>query len=93
MATAQQLLGLIRSHAKGDDDRFIALTVQLAVSEERKGHVKLAEELRRLADEARERAPTASGAAAKPVPIVAPRGDLAGLKEWMCFDDRRATMP
>jgi AAA+ superfamily predicted ATPase len=82
MATAQQLLGLIRSHAKGDDDRFIALTVQLAVSEERKGHLKLAEELRRLAEEARERGPgerTPPASHSRPVPIVAPRGDLAGL--------------
>lgn len=79
MATAQQLLGLIRSHAKGDDDRFIALTVQLAVSEERKGHLKLAEELRRLADEARERGPIDRAKRVQAVPIVAPRGDLAGL--------------
>jgi AAA+ superfamily predicted ATPase len=82
MATAQQLLGLIRSHAKGDDDRFIALTVQLAVSEERKGHLKLAVELRRLAEEAQERGPserTPPASHSRPVPIVAPRGDLAGL--------------
>lgn len=79
MATAQQLLGLIRSHAKGDDDRFIALTVQLAVSEERKGHLKLAEELRRLAEEARERGPIDRAKRVQAVPIVAPRGDLAGL--------------
>lgn len=81
MATAHQLLGLIRSHAKGDEERFVALTVQLASSEERKGHTKLAEELRRLAEEARGRAHhTAPGASPnRPVPIVAPRGELAGL--------------
>jgi AAA+ superfamily predicted ATPase len=82
MATAQQILGLIRSHAKGDEERFVALTVQLASSEEKKGHLKLAEELRQLADEARNRAQTPSvksGAAPRPVPIVSPRGELAGL--------------
>lgn len=82
MATAQQLLGLIRSHAKGDDERFVALTVQLAVSEERKGHQKLASELRLLAEEAGRRklgAPTDTSRSPSAVPIVAPRGELAGL--------------
>lgn len=81
MATAQQILGLIRSHAKGDEERFVALTVQLASSEEKKGRHKLAEELRRLADEASSRAPSPSpqGAGTRAVPIVAPRGELAGL--------------
>lgn len=82
MATAQQILGLIRSHAKGDEERFVALTVQLASAEEKKGHVKLADELRKLAEEARARAQTPSpkaGSTIRPVPIVAPRGELAGL--------------
>lgn len=80
MATAQQMLGLIRSHAKGDEERFVALTVQLASSEEKKGHTKLAEELRRLAEEARDRATHSTGPSVqRPVPIVAPRGELASL--------------
>jgi AAA+ superfamily predicted ATPase len=81
MATAQQILGLVRSYAKGDEERFVALTIQLASSEERKGHTKVAEELRHLAEEARGRGLPAVSAPAshRPVPIVAPRGELAGL--------------
>lgn len=81
MATAHQILGLVRSYAKGDEERFAALTIQLASSEERKGHTKMAEELRRLVEEARGRGLPALSAPAphRPVPIVAPRGELAGL--------------
>lgn len=78
MPTANQLLGLIRSHAQGDEERFHALTLQLAASEERKGHHKLAEELKQLADAAAKRRQGVP-ATRSPTPIVAPRGDLAGL--------------
>ncbi len=78
MPTASQLLALIKSHAQGDEDRFHALTLQLAVSEERKGHGKLAEEIRQLAEAALKRRQDAAPGV-RPVPIVAPRGDLAGL--------------
>lgn len=79
MPTASQLLALIKSHAQGDEDRFHALTLQLAVSEERKGHRKLAEEIRQLAEAAEKRRQDATPPTKRPVPIVAPRGDLAGL--------------
>lgn len=78
MPTAQQLLGLIKSHAAGDEERFHALTMQLAASEERRGHAKLAEELRQLAERAlAER--NAKSDSDKLVPMVRPRGDLASV--------------
>ena len=46
MASAQQLIGLIKSHAEGNEDRFIDLAMQLAAAEEQKGHKRLAEQLR-----------------------------------------------
>lgn len=83
MATAQQLLGLIRSHANGDEERFHALTVQLAAAERQRGHVKLADELRRLADQAlvkgREPGSKEPSSARSATPIVSPRGELSGL--------------
>ncbi|WP_029010561.1 AAA family ATPase [Azospirillum halopraeferens] len=83
MATAQQLLGLIRSHARGDEERFHALTLQLAASEDRKGHKKLAGELRNLAEETLAKSQATIGLRTpptkRPTPIVAPRGELAGL--------------
>ncbi|MCL6521430.1 MAG: ATP-binding protein [Firmicutes bacterium] len=76
MPTAEQLKALIRTHAEGDDERFYAVALQLAAREARQGHTKLAQELRDLVDEVRARPKSLP---AKPVPIVQPRGELAGL--------------
>lgn len=74
MASAQQLIGLVKSHAEGDADRFFDLAMQLSASEEQKGHIRLAEQLRQWA-EAGQKAP----APRQPhvTTIAAPRGDLA----------------
>ena len=74
MASAQQLIGLVKSHAEGDADRFYDLAMQLSASEEQKGHTRLAEQLRQWA-EAGQKAPDKP----KPeiTPLAAPRGDLA----------------
>ena len=79
MPTAAQLLGLVKSHAQGDEERFHALTLQLAASEQRRGHTKLAEDLRRLAEAALAQRQSAPESGGKPIPLVRPRGDLAGL--------------
>ena len=80
MATADQVKALIQSHSDGDDIRFLAIALQVAAQAERNGHTKFAQELRGLVDKTRERA-KAQGlvAGAKPIPMVQPRGELAGL--------------
>ncbi|WP_157952889.1 ATP-binding protein, partial [Agrobacterium pusense] len=76
MASAQQIIGLVKSHAEGDKDRFYDLAMQLAAAESQKGHGRLAEQLRQWAE---------AGAAApeqkRPslTPLAAPRGELAGF--------------
>ena len=74
MASAQQLIGLVKSHAEGNSDRFFDLAMQLAASEERKGHVRLAETLRQWA-EAGQKPP--KSCEPKVTPLAAPRGDMA----------------
>ncbi len=74
MASAQQLIGLVKSHAEGDADRFYDLAMQLSATEEQKGHIRLAEQLRQWA-EAGLSVPASK--TPKPTPIAAPRGDLA----------------
>lgn len=74
MASAQQLIGLVKSHAEGDADRFFDLAMQLSASEEQKGHTRLAEQLRQWADAGR-KAPASR--TPEITPIAAPRGDLA----------------
>lgn len=80
MATADQVKALIQSHSDGDDSRFLAIALQVAAQAARNGHTKFAQELRDLVDKTRERA-KAQGlvAGAKPIPMVQPRGELAGL--------------
>jgi AAA+ superfamily predicted ATPase len=76
MASAQQLIGLVKSHAEGDTDRFFDLAMQLAASEAQKGHNRLAEQLRQWAEAGVKPSRTRDR---QPTPIAAPRGDLAGL--------------
>jgi len=79
MATADQLKALIKSHAEGDETRFYAIAMQMAAQAARTGHSKLAQELRQLVDELRVRAGRERQANVPPVPLVQPRGELAGL--------------
>lgn len=78
MATASQIKALIKSHAEGDNERFIAVALQMAAHAARTGHTKLAQELRDLVDQARAKSASAPPPA-RPLAIDQPRGDLAGL--------------
>ena len=87
MASGEQLKALLKSHADGDDDRFFSVAMQVAAHEARRGHGRLAEELRALI----ERAKSKPGAGA-PVPIGRPRGELASLLEASYPSERLAQM-
>ena len=76
MASGEQLKALLKSHVDGDDDQFFSIAMQVAAHEARRGHGRLADELRALIDRAKSR--LATGA---PVPIGRPRGELANLLE------------
>ena len=74
MASGEQLKALLKSHADGDDERFFSVAMQVAAHEARRGHGRLAAELRTLIDRAKSK-PDAGA----PVPIGRPRGELANL--------------
>ena len=78
VATGEQLKALVKSYIDGDEERFFALALQVAAHEARRGHGKLAQEIRELIDRARAAASHAESTK-KPMPIVHPRGELAGL--------------
>lgn len=78
MATAEQIKALVKCHAAGDEERFYAIALQVAAHAARQGRGRLAQELRDLVDEAKQKA-SAVRRPAGPVPLVQPRGDLAGL--------------
>lgn len=78
MATAEQLKALIQSYTQGDDSRFLSVATQIAAHAARAGKGRLAEELRKLVEEAK-RAQSSRDERALAVPIAQPTGELAGL--------------
>lgn len=78
MATAQQLKALIESYTEHDSDRFLSVATQIAAKAARNGQKKLAEDLRKLIDDARKKQKT-QPALAGSIPIAQPTGDLSGL--------------
>ena len=77
MAKADQLKALLKSHIEGDDSHFFAVAMQMAASEAKRGHGKLAQEIRSLIDEAK--AKKSAPVSPQPIPIATPRGELSSL--------------
>jgi len=92
MATANHVRALIRSHAEGDDERFYAIAMQVAAKAARQGHTRFAHELRDLVDQAKGRSRSPETLQTKPVPVVQPRGELAGLLSVTYPDTRLSEM-
>lgn len=79
MATAHQIKALLKSHARGDDDHFLTVALQIAANEARKGHTSLAEEIKKLVEEDQSR--HCSRAESNLMVMARPQGDLANLLE------------
>jgi len=68
------------SHAEGDEERFYSVALQVAAQAARQWHGRFAQALRDVVDQARAKAATpVLGQRVRPVPMVQPRGELAGL--------------
>ena len=91
MTTARHIVSLLKSHIAGDEDRFLATAMQLAAHEARQGHGKLAQELKELVDAAKAREP-AMARPGGPIPLVQPKGELAGLLSARYPDTRLKDM-
>jgi SpoVK/Ycf46/Vps4 family AAA+-type ATPase len=76
MAASEIVQELIRAHVAGDSDRFRTIALQLAASEARVGHRKVAGRIRDLVEEDKERAKSRPIA---PTPLARPSRDLRGL--------------
>lgn len=72
MSNAEQLKALVLSHRDGNDEHFYAVALQWAAQEARRGHGKLAEEIRNLVDAGQSRP-------SKAVALHQPRGELGAL--------------
>jgi SpoVK/Ycf46/Vps4 family AAA+-type ATPase len=81
MATAEQIKSLLRSHVERDDSRFYSLALQLAAKEARKGHVKVAEDIKKIIEKSQ--SSNIRAVANHPVPLKKVNvGDLQGLLEY-----------
>lgn len=87
MAAAEQIKTLIKSFGEGDESRFYATAMQIAASEARKGHVALAEELKKLIDKSK-----SSKAVVKRLPVNAAQKELNDLLELVSPDTRLKDM-
>jgi SpoVK/Ycf46/Vps4 family AAA+-type ATPase len=78
VATQAQLMSLIRSYAEGDQARFYSVALELAGDAAKRGNRAVAEEIRALIQDSRKpRGPFDVGS--EPIPVVRPRGELAGI--------------
>jgi SpoVK/Ycf46/Vps4 family AAA+-type ATPase len=83
MATARQIIALLKSHNQGDEEGFLSIALQVAAAEARRGRREVSDELKKLVDVARGRSgpgvPVESQQSPAPVPISKPRCELQNL--------------
>ncbi len=79
MASASQLKAFLTSHLEGDEDRFYSVAMQVAAHEAKRGHGKLAGELRDLIDQAKSRRRLPLPGEQKAASIRRPREELTGI--------------
>ena len=77
MSTARHIIALLKSYAEGQEQQFQSAALQMAAHEARLGHRKLAQEIKELVDQAKEKRSAVERKG--PVPLVQPKGELANL--------------
>lgn len=90
MSTARHIIALLRSHIEGDDAQFLAVAMQAAAQEARRGHSRVAQELRELIDDAKAKRSAVEQKGT--IPLTQPRGDLAHLLSVVYPEVRLANM-
>lgn len=78
MVKADQIVALLQSYGENDETRFLSVAMQIAAHEARQGHQVVAKELRDLIDTVKEKHASVS-MSGNPIPIIRPKGELAGL--------------
>jgi SpoVK/Ycf46/Vps4 family AAA+-type ATPase len=90
MARSDQLKALLRAHASEDSPQFYAVAMQVAADEARRGHAKLAGEIRDLVDAAKTKAHNPKPV--RPTPLAQPKGELGDLLSVKYPPDRLSQM-
>jgi SpoVK/Ycf46/Vps4 family AAA+-type ATPase len=92
MSTARQVIALLKSHIEGEEQQFFTVAMQVAAHEARQGHGKVAEEIRNLVDQAKDKRSRFVNKQGGPVPLIQPKGDLLNLLSARYSDLRLADM-
>ena len=79
MTRADQLKSLFVSHLRGEDERFMAVAMQVAAHEAKRGHTKLAAELQAVIDQGKMRRQRSALTIDKISPISHKNRELDGL--------------
>ncbi len=83
MATARQIIALLNSLNEGDEEQFFSIALQVAAAESKRGRRAVADELRGLVEQSRDRRRLAVNPQRPStdvvVPITRPRGELQTL--------------
>jgi SpoVK/Ycf46/Vps4 family AAA+-type ATPase len=77
MTNSKQLIAMIRSHAAGDSQQFLSIAEHIADDADKSGKTRVAVEIRDIVTKIKSEAAARRGPPA--IPMVAPRGELAGL--------------
>lgn len=77
MTSTRHVIDMIRSHAAGDDDQFLSVAESIAEEAGRAGRNRVAGDIREVVESVRRHLDDKRSA--RPVPMVSPRGELAGL--------------
>lgn len=77
MTSARQIIAMIRSHTAGDNEKFLAIAETIAADAGKSGKSKMADSIRSVIIDARQSPEPRH--TSTPIPITAPRGELAGL--------------
>src|SRR3546814_13664973 len=78
MTTARQIIGMIRSHAVGDNERFLSIAEEIANEALRAGKNRVGEDIHNLLANVRAN-PRENSTQLQPTPLAKPRGELANL--------------
>ena len=78
MASGEQIKALLKSYTQGDETLFLSIAMQVAADEAKKCHGKLALEIHDIIDSVKKKG-IVRKTPGTPIPVVQPRGELAGL--------------
>lgn len=81
MAAAEKIIALLQSYGDHDENRFYSTAMQIAASEAKKGHTKLAEDLKKLIEKIKSQRNTPSVSRTRMLPINEAQRELKDLLE------------